>query len=323
MKRGYSIVDTTSLPSANSLDHHAQLLNMSAMIKQFSEQMEFLKSNIEIQQHHPSGRGVELVQERTDIALQNTLISTAEPLPIQGPDETIQWQNELYPSSSSSSAARHDSQCITMSTPQPSLIREMEESSDNAQIGSQSRTSSEYLNHTTESSTGNGSTQLPNEKKKKIPPTHRHFRYQPLILTLKEFQLRLAAHLSEDELESDLIIKFPSLYAFREKNVIIILTENFPCARTLDLSCLVGDDVFRRGFKSSYDSIFVKGCHIPRIPRAAGITAFPEIKHRIMYRNLIKDLWEILGSLFLMPSCFVYNFFNYKFRRRWFRYLFR
>ena len=103
MKRGYSIVDTTSLPSANSLDHHAQLLNMSAMIKQFSEQMEFLKSNIEIQQHHPSGRGVELVQERTDIALQNALKSTAEPLPIQGPDGTIQWQNELYLPNSSSS----------------------------------------------------------------------------------------------------------------------------------------------------------------------------------------------------------------------------
>ncbi len=70
MKRGYSIVDTTSLPSANSLDHHAQLLNMSAMIKQILEQMEFMRSSNEIQPHHPSGRGVELVQERTDIALQ-------------------------------------------------------------------------------------------------------------------------------------------------------------------------------------------------------------------------------------------------------------
>ena len=67
----------------------------------------------------------------------------------------------------------------------------------------------------------------------------------------------------------------------------------------LDLSCLVGDDdMFRKGFESSYESIFVKGCHIPRIPRAAGITAIPETKHRIMYRHLIKDLWEILGSLF-------------------------
>ena len=90
MKRDYSIVDTTSLPSANSLDHHAQLLNMSAMIKQISEQMEFMRSSNGIQQHNPSGSGVELVQERTDIALQNTLKSTAEPLPIQGPDGTIQ-----------------------------------------------------------------------------------------------------------------------------------------------------------------------------------------------------------------------------------------
>ena len=196
MKRGYSIVDTTSLPSANSLDHHAQLLNMSAMIKQFSEQMEFLKSNIEIQQHHPSGRGVELVQERTDIALQNTLKSTAEPLPIQGPDGTIQWQNELYLPNSSSS----DSQFIQLSTPQPLWVRGMEESS--ALIGSQSRTSSENSNHTTESSTSNGSVQLPN-KRKKIPTSHRHFRYQPLTLTLNEFKLRLASRLSEAVLESE------------------------------------------------------------------------------------------------------------------------
>ena len=199
MKRGYSIVDTTSLPSANSLDHHAhQLLNMSAMIKQISEQMEFMRSSNEIQQHHPSGRGVELVQDSTDIALQNTLISTAEPLPIKGPEGTIQWQNELYLPSSSSS----DSQFIQMSTPQPSWVRGMEESSHNALIGSQSRTSSENSNHTTESSTSNGSAQLPN-KRKKMPTSHYHFRYQPLTLTLNEFKLRLAARLPEAVLERD------------------------------------------------------------------------------------------------------------------------
>ena len=49
IKRGYSFVNTTSLASANSLDHHAQLLNMSTMMEQFSEQMEFLRSSIEIQ----------------------------------------------------------------------------------------------------------------------------------------------------------------------------------------------------------------------------------------------------------------------------------
>jgi hypothetical protein len=306
MKRGYSIVDTTSLPSANSLDHHAQLLNMSAMIKQFSEQMEFLKSNIEIQQHHPSGRGVELVQERTDIALQNTLKSTAEPLPLQGPDGTIQWQNELYLPNSSSS----DSQFIQLSTPQPLWVRGMEESSHNELIGSQSRTSSENSNHTTESSTSNGSVQLPN-KRKKIPTSHRHFRYQPLTLTLNEFKLRLAARLSEDVLETELMVKFPSLYAFREE-YIIPLTRKFPCTKTLDLSCLVGDDdMFRKGFESSYESIFVKGCHVPRIPRAAGKTAIPETKQRIMYRHLIKDLWEILGSLFYYAYLFRYQLFNY------------
>jgi hypothetical protein len=279
---------------------------MSAMMKQFSEQMEFLKSNIEIQQHYPSGGGVEPVQERTDIALQNALISTAEPLPIQGPEGIIQWQNELYLPSSSSS----DSQCIQISTPQPSLVRGMEEISHNALIGSLSRTSSENSNHSTESSSSNGSAQLPN-KRKKIPTTHRHFRYQPLTLTLNEFKLRLASRLSEAVLESELMIKFPSLYAFREE-YIIPLTIKFPCTKTLDLSCLVGDDdMFRKGFESTYESIFVKGCHVPRIPRAAGIMAIPETKQRIMYRHLIKDLWEILGSLFFNAYLFRLHFFNY------------
>jgi hypothetical protein len=249
---------------------------------------------------------VELVQERTDIALQNTLKSTAEPLPIQGPDGTIQWQNELYLPNSSSS----DSQFIQLSTPQPLWVRGMEESSHNALIGSQSRTSSENSNHTTESSTSNGSVQLPN-KRKKIPTSHRHFRYQPLTLTLNEFKLRLAARLSEDVLETELMVKFPSLYAFREE-YIIPLTRKFPCTKTLDLSCLVGDDdMFRKGFESSYESIFVKGCHVPRIPRAAGKTAIPETKQRIMYRHLIKDLWEILGSLFYYAYLFRYQLFNY------------
>ena len=276
------------------------------MMKQFSEQMAFLRSSIEIQQHYHSGCGVEPVQERTDIALQNALISTAEPLPIQGQEGTIQWQNELYLPSSSSS----DSQCIQISTPQPSLVRGMEEISHNALIGSLSRTSSENSNHSTESSSSNGSAQLPN-KRKKIPTTHRHFRYQPLTLTLNEFKLRLASRLSEAVLESELMIKFPSLYAFREE-YIIPLTIKFPCTKTLDLSCLVGDDdMFRKGFESTYESIFVKGCHVPRLPRAAGITAIPETKQRIMYHHLIKDLWEILGSLFFNAYLFRLHFFNY------------
>ena len=132
----------------------------------------------------------------------------------------------------------------------------------------------------------------------------------------------MAARLSEDVVETELMIKFLSLYAAREE-FIIPLTRKFSCARNIDLSNIVGDDVFRRGFESSYDSIFVKGCQIPRIPRAAGMRAFPESKQRIIFRNLIKDLWEILDSLLLMPNCFVYNFLIIRFRRRWFRYLFR
>ena len=63
------------------------------------------------------------------------------------------------------------------------------------------------------------------------------------------------------------MIKFLSLYAAREE-YIIPLTKKFPCARNIDLSNI---DVFRRGFESSYDSIFVKGCHIPRTPMTKNI----------------------------------------------------
>ena len=110
------------------------------------------------------------------------------------------------------------------------------------------------------------------------------------------------------------MINFPSLYAFREA-YIIPLTRIFPRAKNIDLALLMGNDVFRRGFESSYDSIFVKGCHILRIPRAAGIETFLETKERIMFRNLlIKDLWEILGSLFsFLNACLLVSIitFNY------------
>ena len=66
---------------------------------------------------------------------------------------------------------------------------------------------------------------MPN-KRKKIPTSHRHFRYQPLTLTWNEFKLRLATRLSEDVLETELMVKFPSLYAFREE-YIIPLTRKF------------------------------------------------------------------------------------------------
>ncbi len=54
-------------------------------------------------------------------------------------------------------------------------------------IGSQSRTSSEKSDQTTESSSSKLSSQS-NRKKRKFPTDHRHFKYQPRILTLKEFK---------------------------------------------------------------------------------------------------------------------------------------
>ena len=85
--------------------------------------MEFLRSNIGIQQHHQS----------------NQLLTTSQSSSLTKDVEEGSLELAIY-----------FFQCIKMSTPQPSLVREMEESFDNAQIGSLSRTSSEYSNHTTD-----------------------------------------------------------------------------------------------------------------------------------------------------------------------------
>jgi hypothetical protein len=165
-------------------------------------------------------------------------------------------------------------------------------------IGSQSRTSSEKSDQTTESSSSKLSSQS-NRKKRKIPTDHRHFKYQPRTLTLKEFKHRLATRLSDEVIGSELLRKFPSLHAFREE-YIIPLKINFPGEKDIDLALMDDAGTFCNGFETSYNAIFVQGCHIPRVPRAPGQPAIPETAERIQYRILIRDLWEILGLLFDM-----------------------
>jgi hypothetical protein len=79
----------------------------------------------------------------------------------------------------------------------------------------------------TSSESSTSSTTASNSKKRKIPTAHRHFTYQPLKFTLKEFTERLKGKLSVDESELKLLEFFPSLHGFR-KEFIIPLTEKYP-----------------------------------------------------------------------------------------------
>ena len=174
------------------------------------------------------------------------------------------------------------------------------ENERDAFIGSQSRTSSES-SYSMKSSCSSG---LPSKHSKpntgNTPTQLRHFNYQPITITFKEFEDRLATQLSEATLQFELLRKFPFLHDFRSK-YIIPLTEKFRGHKHIDLADLAEtDEDFRTGFLDSYNAIFVEGCHIPRETRSLGKKAKKETKERIMYRHLIFDLWEMLGLLFLI-----------------------
>ena len=135
----------------------------------------------------------------------------------------------------------------------------------------------------------------------KIQTDHRHFKYQPKTLTLKEFKQRLATRLSDEVIGSELLRKFPSLHAFREE-YLIPLAIKFSGEKDIELALMDDAETFRNGFENSYNTIFVQGCHIPRVPRAPGQPAIPETAERIQYRIFIRDLWETLGLLFDMRT---------------------
>ena len=185
------------------------------------------------------------------------------------------------------------------STPESTSTPQSTSDNDWIGIGSQSKTSSEKSDQTEKSDQSLSSQSK--RKRIKIPTDHRHFKYQPQTLTLKEFKQRLATRLSDEVLGSELLRKFPSLHAFREE-YLIPLTIKFPGEKDIELALMDDAETFRNGFENSYNTIFVQGCHIPRVPRAPGQPAIPETAERIQYRILIRDLWEILGLLFDMRS---------------------
>jgi hypothetical protein len=173
------------------------------------------------------------------------------------------------------------------------------ENDPDAFIGLQSRTSSE----TSHSTTSSGSSSLPsNHSRPKVgkkPPTElRHFHYPPKTITFKEFNDLLATRLSIETMQYELSRKFLSLYTFRNQ-YIIPLSVKFRGHRHIDLADLAEtDEAFRNGFLDAYKGIFVEGCHIRREPRSSGKIAKKDTEERKMYRDLIVDLWTMLGLFF-------------------------
>ena len=156
----------------------------------------------------------------------------------------------------------------------------------------------------TSSESSTSSTTASNSKKRKIPTAHRHFTYQPLKFTLKEFTERLKGKLSVDELELKLLELFPSLHGFR-KEFIIPLTEKYPGNKEIELmDC---DKKFCSEFVASYKSLFIEGCHISRVQRIAGVKPPESNGERTMYCVLIRALWEIVGKFTVAMAITIQN----------------
>jgi hypothetical protein len=268
MKRGYAAMNTPSPPPANALDLQAQLLQMTSIMQSLTEQIQILKSGSSGSGHQflttPKSSFETNIEDCSDIALIES----------QGKKSYQQQTTDMEESSDNALIESQGWESY-----------QKQSNSDNVLIGSQSRTSSKSSNS--------------NHSSMKVPTSHPHFMTQHSILSSREYKDRLVERLSEAVLESELKKKFPALYSFREE-YIIPLARKFPCTKDIELTSIEDDDNFLKGFESSYDAIFVKGCHIPRTPRKKGQQAIEETKERRMYRTLIKDLWEILGLIFDM-----------------------
>lgn len=144
------------------------------------------------------------------------------------------------------------------------------------------------------------------------PSAHRHFNIEPSSLSLKDFKIKLAVKLSESVMEYQLLKNFPLLHDFR-KTFVLPLKEKYPLEKEIDLK---DNDENSMRFLDAFKTLFVKGCHVKREPRRKGIKAVPDKSERIMFRNLIKDLWEILGLRFLYISFYNNSIFVISFRLR-------
>jgi hypothetical protein len=148
----------------------------------------------------------------------------------------------------------------------------------------------------TESSTSSRSSGV---NRKALSDGHRQFRVPFLELSPADFKNRLKERLSEEVMEGKLVTLFQPLSVFREKYIVPLSEtysgENVEMSRIRDTSS--GFDT--AGFMKFYVDLFVDGCLVQRKGRSEGLKGarvIPDTKERIMFRNLFKDLWELLGN---------------------------
>lgn len=130
---------------------------------------------------------------------------------------------------------------------------------------------------------------------------HRQFKLPYLLLTPEEFDRRLKERLPEDVINEKLVSLFHPFSVFREK-FILPLSEKYP-GQAIELTDnTLGIDV--AGFMAAYGTLFVEGCHISRLLRKKkeekGKVVIPDKNERVMFRNLFRDLWEILGMIIML-----------------------
>ncbi len=143
--------------------------------------------------------------------------------------------------------------------------------------------------------------------RKALSDGHRQFRVPFLELSPADFKNRLEERLSEEVMKGKLVTLFQPFSVFREKYIIPLSEaysgENVEMGRIRDTS---GFDT--AGFMTSYADLFVDGCLVQRKGRREGLKGarvIPDTKERIMFRNLFKDLWELLGNFSFQTPYFI------------------
>ena len=112
---------------------------------------------------------------------------------------------------------------------------------------------------------------------------------------IEDFMTRLNDKLSKEVLDLQLESRFPILKAFRNQ-FILPLSESVEHDEAVDLKDV--KDFPIEDFLRNYQLIFIDGCHVRRETRKKGSSCIPDTKERSMYRDLITDLWVLLGNLF-------------------------
>jgi len=129
---------------------------------------------------------------------------------------------------------------------------------------------------------------------------HPHFQMPKATLTIEDFMTRLNDKLSKEVLDLHLESRFSILNAFRNQ-FIVPLSESVGHDEAVDLKDV--KDFPIEDFLRNYQLIFIDGCHVRRETRKKGSNCIPDTKERSMYRDLITDLWVLLGIFLILIVC--------------------